>query len=243
MSTTGSGYGSDVDWNTVGKSGSSGGSNTNQNDSNSTINQFDFWGFLSYLQILSVQETLASTKPDENIVTIGKVMNGIKLGFGAGVWMSLLMFFYVIAFFYFSSVTPRLSPLIDKIILYIWIVFVTGASMWMGYFSRYVTGAMTKKLTTSLFAGKMIASLLAGGVLVFLMLEAKDIMKTQKELFANDGMLAILKLDIDFILKSYPEGLSMLVVQILVSAFLAFVMLQFRHFFISGDMKKHYDEF
>lgn len=244
MSGSTTGYSSDVDWNTIGKNGAgNSGANNTESNSNSTVNQLDFFGFLSHLQILSVQESLATNKPSENIVTIGKFMNGIRLGFSAGVWMSLLMFFYAICFIYFTASVPRLDGFIDKIIVNFWIIPIAGASMWMGYFSRYVTGAMTHKLVSSLFIGKMIASLLAGGLVVYLMSEFKELLKTQRDLFIGDGYLSILKLDIDFILKSYPQLYSMLVIQIIVASFLAFVMLQFRHFFISGDMKEQYKEY
>jgi hypothetical protein len=94
-------------------------------------------------------------------------------------------------------------------------------------------------MVTSLFVGKMVSSIMTGGILVYLFLEAK-IYFAQPDLINN---MSFLNLQPTLILQNYSVALTLIVFQIIVSSFFAFVMLQFRHFIITGDMKKDYESY
>lgn len=202
-------------------------------------NKFSLLEYLSYLQVLSIQERIVKNELDEDLFTIGQTVNGISLGFKVGFFMNIFIAMYILCFWYFTTTEPRISKSIDYAITHIWILLVIVGTLWLGYYSKYVSGLVTKKMVTSLFVGKMVSSIMTGGILVYLFLEAK-IYFAQPDLINN---MSFLNLQPTLILHNYSVALTLIVFQIIVSSFFAFVMLQFRHFIITGDMKKDYESY
>ena len=112
-------------------------------------------------------------------------------------------------------------------------------TLWLGYYSKYVSGLVTKKMVTSLFVGKMVSSIMTGGILVYPILEAKNIF-AQPDLINN---MSFLNLQPTLILQNYSVALTLIVFQIIVSSFFAFVMLQFRHFYNNWRYEKDYESY
>jgi hypothetical protein len=94
-------------------------------------------------------------------------------------------------------------------------------------------------MITVLFMGKMTSSIVSGVLIIFGVYTLKAILASGE--FGK--YVVYLNLDTITILQHYNQAISMLIFQVVVSSFLALVMLKFRNYFTSGDMKDTYEKY
>ena len=238
----GQGFKSDIDWNSAGRINSGGGiGGMPQKDG--ITNKLKLFEYLSYLQTMSVQEKNVKHKLDKELFTVGQTMNGFGIGLNAGAFMSLLSVVYVIINFWFTSYTPRIGRLEDFIIVNSWTVAIIFTTMWIGYYSRYVVGALTKKMVVSLYVGKMAASVGIGFVLLIILSGLEPVIIEYSYLFKHGGFFDFINIDIDKFLSNYHNIYVTVGIQMVFASFGAFIMLQFRHLFISGNKINEYEKY
>lgn len=238
MSTSnnsGQGFRPDINWTDT----SAFNNQHNRQKEKGVFNKLSLFEYLSHLQTLSVQEKVVTNKLDKDLFTIGQSLNGFTLGFKTGLFMNILIVLYLACFYGFTSQTPRISVLADTFFINVWVVLVIVLTMWLGSYSRYVSGEVTKKMITVLFMGKMTSSIVSGVLILFGVYTLKSILASGE----FEEYISYLHLDITAILQHYNQAISMLIFQVVVSSFLALVMLKFRNYFTSGDMKDTYEKY
>lgn len=232
-------YKPDIDWNTAGNLKSS----QNASRRETIANKFGLLEYLSHLQIMSIQERNIVNKLDKDLFTVGQSINGFNVGLKTGGGMSILSIMYVLCFFIFSVNEPRLGKMQDYIFVNSFTIVIMLGSMWLGFYSKYVVGPITKKMMVSLYSGKMIASIGIGMAILLVLSWVETNISSYANLFDSSGYLGGLNVNLEKFLANYNTMYATVIVQMVFSSFLAFVMLQFRHLFISGDKVKDYENY
>lgn len=232
-------YKPDIDWNTAGNFKGS----QNAPRRETIANKLGLLEYLSHLQIISIQEKNIVNKLDKDIFTVGQSINGFNIGLKTGAGMSVLSIIYILCFFIFSVDEPRFSKMQDYIFVNSLTIVVMLVSMWLGFYSKYVVGPITKKMMISLYSGKMIASIGVGIAILIGLSWMESNISSYASLFDSSGYLGGLNVNLEKFLANYNVMYATVIVQMVFSSFLAFVMLQFRHLFISGDRVKDYENY